>query len=268
MIRSMLDVHIVPAFQDNYLWLAASGGEALVVDPGDAAPIEAALSRLGLRLSAILITHWHPDHIGGVEKLLESRAGLPVYGPRAENAKIRPITRPLDDGDAIEVLGQRFDVMAVPGHTLGHIAYYGAGSPPLLFCGDTLFSGGCGRLFEGTAAQMSTSLARLKALPPETRVYCAHEYPASNIAFALAVEPGNADLQAYAKRVKDLRAADTPTIPSTIALERRINPVLRTTAAEVRASAEAKAGQALADEVSVLATIRTWKDGFRPPANP
>ena len=263
----MLDVHIVPAFQDNYLWLAARGGEALVVDPGDAAPIEAALERLGLRLTTILITHWHPDHIGGVERLLDGR-DIPVYGPRAENAKIGAITRPLDDGDAIEVLGQHFEIMAVPGHTLGHIAYYGAGSPPVLFCGDTLFSGGCGRLFEGTAAQMHRSLARLKALPPETKVYCAHEYTASNLAFALAVEPGNADLQAYAKRVSELRAADTPTIPSSIALERRINPFLRTAEPEVRASAEARAGQRLADDVAVLATIRTWKDGFRPPASP
>lgn len=259
----------VPAFSDNYLWLLARDGEAVVVDPGDAAPVEAALKSRGLRLSAILVTHHHPDHIGGIKALLRTHA-VPVYGPRREHRTIPLLTRLLDEGDQVEVLGRCFAVLEVPGHTLGHIAYFSAASgdraasePPILLCGDTLFSGGCGRLFEGTAQQMHASLTRLAQLPADTRFLCAHEYTASNLAFARAVETGSAALAEYSERVLQLRAADTPTLPGTIGLERAINPFLRSGESAVRRAAEAHAGQALDDEIAVFAALRTWKDNFR-----
>lgn len=262
---ALLDVIPVPAFTDNYLWLLVRGQEAVVVDPGDAAPVEKALAERGLRLTAILVTHHHPDHIGGLRDLL-SRHRVPVYGPRREQPTIGLLTDTLVDGDTVSLLGRQFEVLEVPGHTLGHVAYYAAATDlesPLLLCGDTLFSGGCGRLFEGTAAQMHASLSRLAALPGATQVYCTHEYTLSNLAFAVVVDPGNAPLTEYVERVKTLRAAGTPSLPSSIEQELRINPFLRADHPSVRGSAAAHAGHEPADAVETFAVLRSWKDGFR-----
>lgn len=261
-----MQVHAIPAFTDNYLWTLVEGSRAVVVDPGDAAPVEQFLDDRGLRLDAILITHHHPDHIGGLPRLL-SRHAVPVYGPTAEAPTIRHLSTQLNDGDRIEVLGRSFEVISVPGHTLGHIAYYSPPAPPaetgLLLCGDTLFSAGCGRLFEGTPEQMHASLARLAALPDATQVYCTHEYTLANLAFAQAVEPGNADIAAHVQQVRELRAQNRPSLPSTLALERRINPFLRSAEPPVRAAATTWSGSAPADDVGVFAALRRWKDGFR-----
>ncbi len=237
----------------------------MVVDPGDAAPVLAALDSLGLRLAAILVTHHHADHVGGIAAL-RGRLQGPVYGP-AHEAIPQPCT-PLLEGDVVTVLGQPFKVLDVPGHTAGHIAYLQqavdgtALQAPWLFCGDTLFSGGCGRLFEGTPAQMAASLARLAALPGATRVCCTHEYTLSNLRFAGAVEPANAALADYAQRCQALRAAGQPTLPSSIAIERQINPFLRCSEPAVVASALAH-GAVQEDTVSVFAALREWKNSYR-----
>lgn len=268
-LRPSLELVPVPAFADNYLWLLTRGEEAVVVDPGDAAPVEAALAERGLRLVAILITHHHPDHIGGLAKLLETR-DIPVYGPQRESKTIKRLSVELVEGDAVDVLGRRYEVMEVPGHTLGHIAYFSRATEleaPVLLCGDTLFSGGCGRLFEGTPAQMHASLSRLAALPGATQVYCTHEYTMSNLAFAQAVEPGNQALQDHVARVRQLREQDLPSLPSSIELELRINPFLRTDHPSVREAATTRAGHETADPIETFATLRAWKDVFRPPAS-
>ncbi|MGQ0528841.1 MAG: hydroxyacylglutathione hydrolase [Panacagrimonas sp.] len=265
---SELEVLPVPAFVDNYLWLLVRGNDAVVVDPGDAAPVQAALTARGLKLNAILITHHHPDHIGGLKTLLTTHT-VPVYGPSKEQATIPLLSVKLNEGDEIEVLNRRFTVMEVPGHTKGHIAYYSAATdlePPVLLCGDTLFSAGCGRLFEGTPAQMHQSLSRLAALPGATQVFCTHEYTTSNLAFAHAVEPDNAALNQYIERVAGLRAANTPSLPSSIELELRVNPFLRTAQPAVQAAAAAQAGRELSSEVEIFAALRAWKDQFRPAA--
>lgn len=251
----------LPAFSDNYLWLLTRGGRAAIVDPGDAQPVLRALAERRLTLEAILVTHHHGDHVGGVNRLRET--GARVYGPRAEN--IDGIDVPLAGGDRIEVLGVPCAVLDVPGHTAGHIAYYAASlEPPAVFCGDTMFACGCGRLFEGTPAQMLASLDTLAALPPATRMYCAHEYTQANIRFALAVEPGNTELQQRARDAAALRGRGAPTVPSTIALERATNPFLRSDVPAVRAAAVAHAGAAAAsDRVQTFAALRAWKDGFR-----
>ena len=258
----MLEVSPVRAFSDNYLWLIHVPHErraAVVVDPGDPQPVDAALAAAGLSLRAILVTHHHPDHVGGVQALV-ARHGAQVFGPARETLPCE--FRPLDDGDIVNLadLGLEFRVMAVPGHTLGHVAYHGHGA---LFCGDTLFSAGCGRLFEGTPAQMYDSLDRIAALPDATRVYCAHEYTLSNLRFAAAVEPGNADILDTLESVRDLRARDGITLPTTLGRERRINPFLRCREPAVCAAAQARAGKALAGPAEVFAVIRSWKDGFR-----
>jgi len=252
----------VPAFEDNYIWLIRgdSADHTALVDPGDAAPVLDALARLALTPAAILCTHHHGDHTGGIEELKHRFPGLPVYGPGNEN--ITGITHVLNDGDRLDLpaLGLRFEVLAVPGHTRGHITYYGHG---WLFCGDTLFSAGCGRLFEGTPQQMQRSLARLAALPGDTLVYCAHEYTRANLRFAQTVEPDNPAIHRYTSEVDERRARDEPTIPSTIALERAINPFLRWDSPAVRQAAERHSGTALSDDSEVFAAIRRWKDGFR-----
>ncbi len=248
----------VEAFADNYIWLLRRGDAVAIVDPGDAAPVVAALDRLGLTPLAILCTHHHGDHTGGVENLL-ARWRVPVYGPARE--RIPGITHRVGDGDRVTPGdGLGFEVLEVPGHTAGHIAYHGQGA---LFCGDTLFSAGCGRLFEGSAVQMHASLARLAALPEDTRVYCAHEYTASNLRFARAADPDNPDIAAHQVRVAALRAAGRPTLPSTIGLERRVNPFLRAHLPALKHSAEAHAGRTLSGPAAVFAELRHWKDGFR-----
>jgi hydroxyacylglutathione hydrolase len=253
----------LPAFQDNYLWLLHDGQRALVVDPGDAAPVQAALAREGLRLDAILVTHHHPDHVGGVAALREA-TGAKVWGPAREQIP-EPLTR-LAGGDHVDVLGLRFEVIDVPGHTAGHIAYYcpDIDGTPLVFCGDTLFSGGCGRLFEGTPAQMFDSLAQLAALPGNTRVCCTHEYTLSNLKFATAVEPGNSQLSHYRQQCEDRRSRGEPTLPSTIALENSVNPFLRTRQPAVAQAAHGHDPAAdPADPVAVFAALRQWKNEFR-----
>jgi hydroxyacylglutathione hydrolase len=251
----------LPAFTDNYIWMLHDGHSAVVVDPGESAPVLAALESRRLKLAAILVTHHHADHVGGIEALRPRLQG-PVYGPRRE-----PIPEPyvaLDDGDRVDVLGLRFEVIDVPGHTSGHIAYFtnqGADAP-ILFCGDTLFSGGCGRLFEGTPGQMHHSLSRLGDLPGPTRVCCAHEYTLSNLTFARAVEPTNHDLADYMVACEAQRAKGEPTLPSSIAVERRVNPFLRCAEPLVARAAQAHGAQST-DPVAVLATLRQWKNDFR-----
>ncbi|MBE0550465.1 MAG: hydroxyacylglutathione hydrolase [Rubrivivax sp.] len=253
----------LPAFADNYIWMLHDGARAVVVDPGDAAPVRAALDAQGLALAGILVTHHHPDHVGGVDDLRPRLQG-PVYGPARETIPGPYLA--LHEGESIEVLGLRFSVLDVPGHTAGHIAYLqqtdAAAKAPLLFCGDTLFSAGCGRLFEGTPAQMKTSLDRLAALPADTQVCCTHEYTLSNLRFAAAVEPGNTARAEYEQRCHARRDAGLPTLPSSIGLERRINPFLRCDAPEVVASARAQ-GAASDETVAVFTALREWKNRFR-----
>ena len=255
----MMQMHPVPAFSDNYLWVIEDGRHAAVVDPGDDGPVQAFLDEHGLELTAILATHHHGDHVGGLEALA-SRWKCEVFGPAGE--RIAGLTTRLREGDRLTVpgLGLALEVLDVPGHTAGHIAYVGEG---VVFCGDTLFACGCGRLFEGTPAQMVSSLSKLARLPGETRVYCAHEYTMSNIRFARAVEPGNASLARRESRDAATRAANRPTVPSTIADELDTNPFLRWSSPEVIASASEHAGRALASPVEVFASVREWKNDFR-----
>jgi hydroxyacylglutathione hydrolase len=252
----------LPAFSDNYIWMLHDGRQALVVDPGESAPVERALDALGLVLGGILVTHHHADHVGGLSALRARLQGR-VVGPARED--IPQPCEPLNGGDQVEMLGCRFDVIDVPGHTAGHIAFFHTptnGDAPILFCGDTLFSGGCGRLFEGTPAQMHRSLARLAALPGNTRVCCAHEYTLSNLKFARAVEPHNADLQAYNAHCEALRAQGEFTLPSSISQEQRINPFLRCDQPQVVQAALAQ-GASSRSETDVLAALREWKNNFR-----
>ncbi len=220
------------------------------------------LAEHDLALTAILATHHHPDHVGGIAALLE-RFPVPVYGPAGE--KIPGRTQAVAGGDVVHVPGVpvTLTVIDVPGHTAGHVAYVGdVGGAPALFCGDTLFAGGCGRLFEGTPAQMWASLGALARLPEATRVYCAHEYTLANLAFALAVEPDNPDLVARRARDAQTRERGLPTVPSTIGVERATNPFLRAATPAVRRAAERRAGHRLADDVDAFATLRAWKNSF------
>jgi hydroxyacylglutathione hydrolase len=250
----------LPAFADNYIWMLHDGHSALVVDPGDAAPVIEALARHALVLRGILVTHHHPDHVGGLDALRPHLQGA-VWGPARERIP-GPFT-PVHEGDRVELLGQRFRVIEVPGHTAGHVAYaQQADAAPLLFCGDTLFSAGCGRLFEGTPAQMHDSLTRLAALPDDTRVCCTHEYTLSNLRFAAAVEPANADIAAHVATCTAWREAQQPTLPSTLSLERRINPFLRCDVPQVVQAARVRRPDAHG-AIEVLAALREWKNEFR-----
>jgi hydroxyacylglutathione hydrolase len=246
---------LIPAFKDNYIWLLVRDGRAAVVDPGEPEPVIERLETLGLQLESILITHHHADHQGGIAAL-QARWQAEVFGPEIES--ITGCNRPLSGGETITVLGQQVKVMAVPGHTLGHLAYYVPGS---LFCGDTLFGAGCGRLFEGSPAQMSQSLASIAALPDDTLVYCAHEYTEANLRFAVSVEPLNTNLQARVKRVADLRAAGLPSVPSTLAEEKATNPFLRSGEPVVIAAAMEHAAVDRS-KVAVFAAIRQWRNSF------
>ena len=256
----MLKLIPIPAFADNYIWLLHDGQRALVVDPGDAAPVSQVLSQHALRLDSILVTHHHADHTGGVDAL-RAATGARVYGPASEH--IPGPYLPLREGDAATALGLDFRVLDVPGHTAGHIAFYtpNMNGKPLLFCGDTLFSGGCGRLFEGTPAQMLASLDKLAALPAQTCVCCTHEYTLGNLRFALAVEPDNTELVAYQAQCIKLRDNDQPTLPTSIAQELLVNPFLRTRRPAIKAAA-LHFDATVCDDTSVFAALRQWKNQF------
>lgn len=249
----------IPAFSDNYIWTLRDETHAVVVDPGDAAPVLDYLSQEGLQLAAILNTHHHADHVGGNAALLAAHP-VPVYGPR--DNRIPDVSDRVGDGESVALphFDIRFQVVEIPGHTRSHIAFHGAG---ILFCGDTLFAAGCGRLFEGTPAQMYDSLNRLAALPGETRVYCGHEYTVVNIKFARAADPDNAALAEWGMRAQRLRDTHRPTLPTDIALEKKTNPFLRCGEHAIRESASRHAGRPLSDPVEVLAVIREWKNNFK-----
>ncbi len=259
-------VSIIPleAFSDNYVWAIRAGERVVVVDPGDDEPVAEYLAREGATLSAILVTHHHPDHTGGIADLLRGRS-VPVIGPAREAIPGRTLA--VGDGDRFDVpgIGLPLEVVDVPGHTAGHVAFVGRDAgwgSPVLFCGDTLFAGGCGRLFEGTADQMWASLSALAALPGETRVFCAHEYTLANLRFAGAVEPANRAIADRVGREQAKRERGLPTLPSTIAEERRTNPFLRVAEPQVRAIAEARADRKLAGDAAVFGALREWKNAF------
>lgn len=258
-VMSSLKIRPIKAFEDNYIWCLTNGETCVVVDPGDAKPVLKYCKRNNLMLTDILITHHHSDHTGGVNDLVDAFAGINVYGP--QNPAIQSITRRVSDGDSIELseLGLEFAIIEVPGHTLDHIAYVGSCG---LFCGDTLFSAGCGRLFEGTPSQMYESLNRLMSLPDDTKVYCTHEYTLANVKFARAVEPNNAALLNYKGWAESQRVDLKPTLPSTISEQKAINPFLRANSAEVKHQAEHYAGKILPTPEAVFASIRAWKDNF------
>ncbi|WP_428033288.1 hydroxyacylglutathione hydrolase [Amphritea sp.] len=257
----MFNVMPIPAFNDNYIWaLTVPGGnEVAVVDPGDAEVVNLYLKENNLRLTAILITHHHHDHTGGVTQLSQQHA-ITVFGPA--NSPFEGITNKLSDGDQIELLGLTLTIREVPGHTLDHISYYHAGQEPQLFCGDTLFLAGCGRLFEGSAEQMHRAMEYFRRLPDTTQIFCTHEYSLANLAFAAAVEPTNAHITEAIEHCSRLRESGQPTLPTDIATEKRINPFLRYSEAPVRQSAEQFSGGPLTSEVAVFATIREWKNQF------
>ena len=287
--RNAFEIIPIPAFNDNYIWLlmapqapatgtsSVSVRDVIVVDPGQAQPVIDVLEARGLRLSAILLTHHHNDHVGGVAALLAhanpAAGAVPVYGPAGED--IAHVTTKLSGGDSVEVSSPsaHFTVIDVPGHTRGHIAFFasapeqgeseqGQAQPPRVFCGDTLFATGCGRLFEGTPAQMLVSLDRLAVLPPTTHVYCAHEYTLSNIRFALACDADNADLHRWQADAEALRQQGKPTVPTTLAHELRVNPFLRPDEPAILARLTRELGHTPQTRLQAFTALREWKDRF------
>lgn len=258
-----LTITPIPAFTDNYIWaLHNADGQVYVVDPGDATPVKAWLTANRMTLTGILITHHHADHTGGIDGLL-AEAPVPVYGPAGGH--VRQLDHTLQEGDQVTVLGHAFDVMETPGHTLDHIVYFhpGAGddsNPPLLCCGDTLFAGGCGRIFEGNPAMMYNSLQRLAALPAATRVFCAHEYTLANLAFAVSAEPDNRDLVQRQEAEREKRNQQRPTLPSTILLEQQTNPFLRCHSPGLQATVQQQVSQKMDMGVELFTALRRLKD--------
>lgn len=260
-VKPSLQVSAIPAFADNYLWLVHDGRHAIVVDPGDAAPVEAALSSGQLTLAAILLTHHHGDHAGGVAELIRQR-DIPVFGPAREN--IAGVTHRLAEGDAVQLdkPAITLGVLDVPGHTAGHIAYVDH-DHGWLFCGDTLFAGGCGRLFEGTPEQMTKSLGKLAALPDAMKVYCAHEYTVSNLRFAVAAEPDNSAVAERLSQAQAARARGERTVPSTVGEEKQTNPFLRYREPGIVQTLRSQAHLDSDDPVAAFAALREWKNSFR-----
>lgn len=254
----MLDVQPIPAFEDNYIWLLTEGaGNAVVVDPGDAEPVLERLSAERLTLTSVLITHHHYDHTGGLDELLAAFPGLEINGP--DDDRIRALTHRRREGETFVPAGLTtpFQVLEIPGHTSSHIAYLGAGR---LFCGDTLFAAGCGRVFDGTFEQLARSLERIAALPAETLCYCAHEYTQANLGFAEWVEPNSPALAERVRQAQLLRSSGQPTVPSRLDLERATNPFLRTREPNVIAAAERQIGHIMATSAEVFTALRRWKD--------
>ena len=259
----MPTITALPAFSDNYIWVLHQGKEALVVDPGDAAPVLEFLQQHRLSLAGILVTHHHSDHTGGLAVLAPLCQG-PIVGPLREQSRIPWLTHSIEHGQSVHLLGADWQVIHIPGHTAGHVAYFSDSpkSDPLLFCGDTLFSAGCGRLFEGSPADMLGSLRLLSALPDQTRVCCAHEYTLANLRFAQTVEPHNQDIAQHRIYCEQQRARNLPTLPSSIGAEKKINPFLRTNEASVQSAARAFAQQPLSCDVDILGALREWKNVF------
>jgi len=252
----MLTLSPVKAFSDNYIWVLHNQNAAIAIDPGDAGPLQDFLDAQGIALQAVLITHKHSDHIGGLDTLLRRQPALAVFGP----STLAQATRRVSAGARIDLLGLEFEVFEVPGHTLDHLAYHAA---PWLFCGDTLFGAGCGRLFEGTPAQMRVSLGRLASLPPTTLICAAHEYTLSNLHFARAVENANPEITRRLIADQGKRDQDLPTLPSTLALELATNPFLRTACDSVKKAVEIYCARQITDADEVFAELRSWKNGFR-----
>lgn len=252
----LLNIVPIPALKDNYIWLIIdiASNRCLIVDPGDAEPVLKALQALSLKPVGILLTHHHFDHTAGVKELLKNDT-MPVFGSMQE--KISSVTNPLVGEETIQVENMAFAVLPISGHTHGHLAYYGRES---VFCGDTLFTGGCGRVFEGTMSEMYASLQRLAALPPTTKIYCGHEYTTANLAFAALVEPENRDLQQRIKDTHQMRTRGLPTVPSLLALERATNPFLRCEEAAVKKAVETYYGQTLNTPEEVFGALRKWKN--------
>ena len=255
----MIEIFAIPAFTDNYIWALRKDKQLVVVDPGDPNAVKDVLLKDNLDLIAILITHWHPDHTGGLLELSKEKA-IPVYGPKGGH--IEGITNELGENDQITILGNTFKVFETPGHTLDHISYFSDQENPILFCGDTLFSGGCGRLFEGTPTQMYNSLSKFSSLPEETKVFCTHEYTLSNLNFAVEVEPTNKELLKYYEEVSNKRNNNEITLPSNIKLEKNINPFLRSSESSIKKSAEKYSSKSNLDNIETLSVIRSWKDNF------